>query len=143
MAMLRMRSIIKRRYLRRINPDTPEICRLYIHQNGLVRDHFGALSEENFIPAQSVVYQDIRGSAGMYAFSVSGTQAKGALKMLLDQGSGRANGALILNAIGITEEQPLKNPLAQPKGPAHELSGFFPVAWWDKPEPPLTNSPGR
>ncbi len=77
-------------YSSKINGDTPEICQLYLEQNDIVHDHFGELQEERFLKDESVtlVQDPNAGTVGLYTFRISGTKAKGTLKMVLGQGSG-------------------------------------------------------
>ena len=91
--------------------DTPEICRLYLEQNGFVHDHFGRLQEALFVKDKSVaiIQKPNPGTVGLYTFRVSGTKAKGTLQMLWDREVG--NGALTVNAINITEESPYSRPI--------------------------------
>ncbi len=113
-------------YSSRINGDTPEICQLYLEQNDIVHDHFGELQEERFLKDESVtlVQDPNAGTVGLYTFRISGTKAKGTLKMMWAREVG--NGALTVNAINITDELPLCQPLRQPgpKEVAPQLSGL-------------------
>jgi hypothetical protein len=112
-------------YESKINGDTPAICRLYLEQNPMVHDHFGKLQEEFFLKDESAVFVNDpdSGSQGLYTFSVTGTVAKGTLKMVWARETG--NGALTVSVISITEESPLSHPLTgrDPKEVAPQLSG--------------------
>ena len=113
-------------YSSKINGDTPEICQLYLEQNDIVHDHFGELQEERFLKDESVtlVQDPNAGTVGLYTFRISGTKAKGTLKMIWAREVG--NGALTVNAINITDELPLSHPLSEPgpKEVAPQLSGL-------------------
>ncbi|HXC61252.1 MAG TPA: hypothetical protein VNV63_01135 [Nitrospiria bacterium] len=104
--------------------DAPEICRLYLEQNGFVHDHFGRLQEALFVKDKSVaiIQKPNPGTVGLYTFRVSGTKAKGTLQMLWDREVG--NGALTVNAINITEESPYSRPITGhgPKTAAPQIS---------------------
>jgi hypothetical protein len=93
------------------NGDTPEICRLYLEQNGFVHDHFGKLQEESFVKDKSVatIQPPNPDTVGLYTFRVSGTKAKGILEMLWAREV--ENGALTVTAIHITEESPYSQPV--------------------------------
>ena len=95
----------------KINGDTPEICRLYLEQNAFVHDHFGELEEERFIKGESAAFiqQPNLGTLGLYTFKVTGTRAKGILKIIWARELG--NGALTVSAINITDEHPLSHPV--------------------------------
>jgi len=101
-------------YSSKINGNTPEICQLYLEQNDLVHDHFGKLQEERFLKDESVtlVQDPNAGTVGLYTFRISGTKAKGTLKMIWAREVG--NGALTVNAINIIDELPLSHPLSEP-----------------------------
>jgi hypothetical protein len=113
-------------YESRINGDTPAICRLYLEQNPMVHDHFGELQEELFLKDESAVFVNDpnSGTQGLYTFSVTGTVAKGTLKMVWARETG--DGALTVSAISITDQFPLSHPLTgrDPKEVAPELSGY-------------------
>jgi hypothetical protein len=96
--------------------DTPEICRLYLEQNGFVHDHFGRLREARFVKDKSVatIQPPNPGTVGLYTFKISGTKAKGTLEMLWAREV--ENGALTVNAIHITEESPYSQPVSS-QGP--------------------------
>ena len=106
--------------------DTPEICRLYLEQNGFVRDHFGKLREERFVKDKSMatIQPPNPDTVGLYTFKVSGTKAKGTLEMLWARAV--ENGALTVTAIRITEENPYSQPLTRhgPKEAAPQYSGL-------------------
>jgi hypothetical protein len=91
--------------------DTPEICRLYLEQNGFVHDHFGKLREESFVKDKSMatIQPPNPETIGLYTFKVSGTKAKGTLELLWAREV--ENGALTVTAIRITEESPYSQPL--------------------------------
>jgi hypothetical protein len=93
-----------------INGDTPAICRLYLEQNPIVHEHFGKLQEELFLKDESVVLVDDpnSGKQGLYMFRVTGSIAKGTLKMIWAREVG--DGALTVTAISITDERPLSHP---------------------------------
>jgi hypothetical protein len=113
-------------YESKINGDTPAICRLYLEQSALVHDHFGAVQEELFVKDESatIIQDQGSGTIGLYTFKVSGTKAKGTLKMVWAREVG--NGALTVTAISITDEHPLSHPLTdhRPKEAAPQLSGL-------------------
>ena len=113
-------------YESKINGDTPAICRLYLEQSAFVHDHFGALQEELFVKDESatIIQDQGSGTIGLYTFKVSGTKAKGTLKMVWAREVG--NGALTVTAISITDEHPLSHPLTdhRPKEAAPQLSGL-------------------
>ena len=118
-------------YSSRINGDTPEICQLYLEQNDIVHDHFGQLQEERFLKDESVtlVQDPNAGTVGLYTFRISGTKAKGTLKMIWAREVG--NGALTVNAINITDELPLSHPLSDPVRKKSRLSSqVFPAGHW-------------
>ena len=106
--------------------DAPEICRLYLEQNGFVHDHFGRLQEALFVKDKSVaiIQKPNPDTVGLYTFKVSGTKAKGTLQMLWAREVG--NGALTVNAINITEESPYSRPITGhgPKKAAPQISGL-------------------
>jgi hypothetical protein len=91
--------------------DTPDICRLYLEQNGFVHDHFGKLREESFVKDKSMatIQPPNPETIGLYTFKVSGTKAKGTLEMLWAREV--ENGALSVSAIRITEESPYSQPV--------------------------------
>jgi hypothetical protein len=91
--------------------DSPEICRLYLEQNGFVHDHFGRLREESFVKDKSMatIQPPNPDTVGLYTFKVAGTKAKGTLEMLWAREV--ENGALTVTAIRITEESPYSQPL--------------------------------
>ena len=64
------------------------------------------------------------GTQGLYTFRVTGTIAKGTLKMVWAREVG--DGALTVTAISITHECPLSHPIIghDPKEVAPQLSGF-------------------
>jgi hypothetical protein len=113
-------------YESKIDGDTPEICRLYLEQSAFVHDHFGQLQEEHFLRSESTAFtQDpSSGTMGLYTFKISGTKAKGTLKMVwareLD------SGALTVSVMNIVDEFPLSNPVKadDQKVAAPELSGL-------------------
>ena len=113
-------------YESKINGDTPEICRLYLEQNAFVHDHFGELQEERFLKDESAAFiqEPNLGTLGLYTFKVTGTKAKGVLKMIWARELG--NGALTVSAINITDEHPLSHPLTDhgPKEAEPRLSGL-------------------
>jgi hypothetical protein len=113
-------------YESKINGETPAICRLYLEQNPMVHDHFGKLQEEFFLKDESAVLinDPNSGTQGLYTFRVTGTIAKGTLKMVWAREVG--DGALTVTAISITDECPLSHPLTgqEPKEVAPELSGL-------------------
>ena len=90
-------------YENKINGDTPAICRLYLEQNPMVHEHFGALQEELFLKGESAVLVDDpnSGKEGLYTFRVTGSIAKGTLKMIWAREAG--DGALTVTAISITD----------------------------------------
>jgi hypothetical protein len=106
--------------------DAPEICRLYLEQNGFVQDHFGKLREESFVKDKSMttIQPPNPETVGLYTFKVSGTKAKGTLEMLWAREV--ENGALTVTAIRITEESPYSQPLTShgSKQAAPQYSGF-------------------
>jgi hypothetical protein len=106
--------------------DTPEICRLYLEQNGFVHDHFGKLREESFVKDKSMatIQPPNPETVGLYTFKVSGTKAEGTLEMLWAREV--ENGALTVTAIRITEESPYSQPLTShgSKQAAPQYSGF-------------------
>jgi hypothetical protein len=106
--------------------DTPEMCRLYLEQNGFVHDHFGKLREESFVKDKSMATIEPPNpeTVGLYTFKVSGAKAKGTLEMLWAREVG--NGALTVTAIRITEESPYSQPLTShgPKEAAPQYSGL-------------------
>ena len=106
--------------------DTPEICRLYLEQNGFVHDHFGKLREERFVKEKSMatIQPPNPDTVGLYTFKVSGTKAQGTLEMLWSREV--ENGALTVTAIRITEESPYSQPLTShgPKEAAPHYSGL-------------------
>ena len=125
-------------YESKINGDTPEICRLYLEQNAFVHDHFGELQEERFIKGESAAFiqEPNLGTLGLYTFKVTGTKAKGVLKMIWARELG--NGALTVSAINITDEHPLSHPVTDhgtkeaeprlsglPTGPLATISPFL------------------
>jgi len=125
-------------YESKINGDTPEICRLYLEQNAFVHDHFGELQEERFIKDESAAFiqEPNLGTIGLYTFKVTGTKAKGVLKMIWARELG--NGALTVSAINITDEHPFSHPItdhspkeveprlsALPTGPLAIISPFL------------------
>ena len=101
-------------YEYKINGDTPAICRLYLEQNPMVHEHFGELQEELFLKDQSAVLVDDpnSGKQGLYTFRVTGSIAKGTLKMIWAREVG--DGALTVTAIRITDERPLSHPRIGP-----------------------------
>jgi hypothetical protein len=113
-------------YESKIDGDTPEICRLYLEQSAFVHDHFGKLREERFLRGESMTFtQDPSlGTMGLCTFKISGTKAKGTLKMVwareLD------SGALTVSIMNIVDEFPLSNPVKadDQKGAAPEISGL-------------------
>ena len=113
-------------YESRINGDTPAICRLYLEQNPMVRDHFGELQEELFLKDESavIINDPNSGTQGLYTFRVTGTLAKGTLKMVWAREVGE--GALTVTAISITGEYPFAHPPAghDPKEVAPQVSGL-------------------
>jgi hypothetical protein len=98
----------------KIDGDTPAICRLYLEQNPMVHEHFGELQEELFLKDQSAVLVDDAnsGKQGLYTFRVTGSIAKGTLKMIWAREVG--DGALTVTAIRITDERPLLHPRIGP-----------------------------
>jgi hypothetical protein len=117
--------------------DTPDICRLYLEQNGFVYEHFGKLREESFVKDKSMatIQPPNPETVGLYTFKVSGTKAKGTLEMLWAREV--ENGALTVSAIRITEESPYSQPLTShglkeaapqysglPDGPIATISAF-------------------
>jgi hypothetical protein len=114
--------------------DTPEICRLYLEQNGFVHDHFGKLQEESFVKDKSIatIQPPNPETVGLYTFKVSGTKAKGSLEMLWAREV--ENGALTVTAIRITEESPYSQPVTSHglKQAAPQYSGL--------PEGPLATA---
>lgn len=110
----------------KINGDTPAICRLYLEQNPMVHDHFGELKQALFLKDQSAVLVDDPnwGRQGLYTFRVTGSIAKGTLKMVWAREVG--DGALTVTAISITEESPLRHPRTDPerKEVAPQVSGL-------------------
>ena len=113
-------------YESKINGDTPEICRLYLEQNGFVHDHFGELQEERFLKDESVAFiqEPNLGTLGLYAFKIIGTKEKGILNMIWARELG--NGALTVSAMDITDEHPLSHPVTDqgPKEAEPRLSGL-------------------
>jgi hypothetical protein len=113
-------------YESKINGDTPAICRLYLQQNPMVRDHFGKLQEELFLKDESAVLinDPNSGTQGLYTFRVTGTIAKGTLNMVWAREAG--DGALTVTAISITDERPLSHPPTghDLKEVAPQVSGF-------------------
>jgi hypothetical protein len=113
-------------YESEINGDTPAICRLYLEQNPMVHDHFGVLQEEVFLKDESAVLvkDPHSGTQGLYTFRVTGTLAKGSLKMVWAREVG--DGALTVSAISITDECPLLHPRVShdPKEVAPQVSGL-------------------
>jgi hypothetical protein len=107
-----------------INGDTPAICRLYLEQNPMVHDHFGELQEEVFLKDESAVLVDDPnwGTQGLYTFRVTGSIAKGTLKMVWAREAG--DGALTVTVISITDERPLAHPRTDPKEVAPQVSGL-------------------
>ena len=105
--------------------DTPEICQIYLEQNGFVHDHFGKLREESFVKNKSIatIQPPNPETVGIYTFKVLGTKAKGTLELLWTREVG--NGALTVTAIRITEESPYSQPLTShgPKEAAPKYSG--------------------
>jgi hypothetical protein len=97
-----------------INGDTPAICRLYLEQNPMVRDHFGELRQALFLKDQSAVLVDDPnwGRQGLYTFRVTGTIAKGTLKMVWAREAG--DGAVTVTAISITDEYPIPHAPTDP-----------------------------
>ena len=114
--------------------DTPEICRLYLEQNGFVHDHFGKLREETFVKDKSMATTQPPNpdTVGLYTFKVSGTKAKGTLEMLWAREV--ENGALTVTAIRITKESPYSQPVTSHglKQAAPQYSGL--------PEGPLATA---
>jgi hypothetical protein len=110
----------------KINGDTPAICRLYLEQNPMVHDHFGKLQEELFVKDESAVLVDDPnwGRQGLYTFRVTGSIAKGTLKMVWARETG--DGALTVTAISIIDESPLVHPRTSPelKEVAPQVSGL-------------------
>jgi hypothetical protein len=110
----------------KINGDTPAICRLYLEQNPMVHDHFGKLQEELFLKDESAVLVDDPnwGRQGLYTFRVTGSIAKGTLKMVWAREVG--DGALTVTAISIIDERPLAHPRIgpDPKEVAPRVSGL-------------------
>jgi hypothetical protein len=106
--------------------DTPEVCRLYLEQNGFVIDHFGKLREESFVKDKSVatIQAPNPETVGLYTFKISGTKAKGTLEMLWVREV--ENGGVTVTAIRITEESPYSQPLTShgPKESAPQYSGL-------------------
>ena len=117
-------------YESKINGDTPAICRLFLEQNSMVHAHFGKLQEELFLKDESAVLinDPNSGSQGLYSFRVTGTRAKGTLKIVWAREAG--DDALTVTAILITGEFPLSHPLTgrEPKKVAPEFSGGGPIA---------------
>jgi hypothetical protein len=113
-------------YESKINGDTPAICGLYLEQNPMVHDHFGELQEELFLKDESAVLinDPHSGRQGLYTFRVTGTIAKGTLKMVWAREAG--DGALTVTAISITDECPLRQPLIgqNPKEVPPQVSGL-------------------
>jgi hypothetical protein len=113
-------------YESKINGDTPAICRLYLEQNSMVHDHFGKLREERFLKDESAVLVNDpnSGTEGLYTFGVTGTIAKGTLKMVWARDAG--DGALTVTAIRITDESPLSHPLTDqnPENVAPQVPGL-------------------
>ena len=110
----------------KIDGDTPAICRLYLEQNPMVHDHFGELQEALFLKDESAVLVDDPnwGKQGLYTFRVTGSIAKGTLKMVWAREVG--DGALTVSAISITDERPLPHPDTgpDPKEVAPQVSGL-------------------
>jgi hypothetical protein len=106
--------------------DTPEVCRLYLEQNGFVHDHFGKLREESFVKDKSMatIQPPDPETVGLYTFKISGAKAKGTLEMLWAREVG--NGALTVTAIRIVEESPYTQPCTShgPKEAAPQYSGL-------------------
>jgi hypothetical protein len=102
-------------YENKINGDTPAICRLYLEQNPMVHDHFGELQEELFLKDESaVLVNDPKwGTQGLYTFRVTGSIAKGTLKMVWAREVG--DGALTVSAISITDEHPRPHSRTDPE----------------------------
>jgi hypothetical protein len=98
-------------YESKINGDTPAICRLYLEQNPMVHHHFGKLQEELFLNDESTVFVNDpnSGTQGLYTFRVTGTKAKGTLKMIWAREVG--DGALTVTVISITNQYPLSHPV--------------------------------
>ncbi len=94
----------------KIDGDTPAICRLYLEQNPMVHDHFGELQEAHFLKDESAVLADDPnwGKQGLYTFRVTGSIAKGTLRMVWAREVG--DGALTVSAISITDERPFPHP---------------------------------
>ena len=113
-------------YESKINGDTPAICRLYLEQNPMVRDHFGKLQEELFLNDKSAVLinDPNSGTQGIYTFRVTGTKAKGTVNMVWAREVG--DGALTVTVIGIIDEHPLSDPLTghDLEQVAPQVSGF-------------------
>jgi hypothetical protein len=113
-------------YESKINGDTPAICRLYLEQNPMVHHHFGKLQEELFLKDESTVFVNDpnSGTQGLYTFRVTGTRAKGILKMVWAREVG--DGALTVTVISITNVSPLSHPLTgqDQKEVAPEFSGL-------------------
>jgi hypothetical protein len=80
----------------------------------MVHEHFGELEEELFLKDQSAVLVDDpnSGKQGLYTFRVTGSIAKGTLKMIWAREVG--DGALTVTAIRITDERPLLHPRIGP-----------------------------
>ena len=78
----------------------------------MIHDHFGELQEELFVNDESAVLVNDPnlGTEGLYTFRVTGTKAKGTLKMVWVREVG--DGALTVSAISITDECPLSHPLS-------------------------------
>jgi hypothetical protein len=112
----------------KIHGDTPAICRLYLEQNPMVHEHFGELQEEFFLKDESAVLVDDPnwGTQGLYTFRVTGTIAKGTLKMVWAREVG--DGALTVTAISVTDESPLPHPRTgpDPKEITPQVSGLPP-----------------
>src|SRR5271166_2168746 len=113
-------------YESKINGDTPEICQLYLEQNAFVHDHFGELQKERFLKDESAAFiqEPNLGTLGLYTFEVTGTKAKGLLKMIWAREL--RSGALTVSAINITDEHPLAHPVTDqgPKEAEPRLSGL-------------------
>jgi hypothetical protein len=113
-------------YENKINGDTPAICRLYLEQNPMVHDHFGELQQALFLKDESAVLADDPnwGAQGLYTFRVTGTIAKGTLKMVWAREVG--DGALTVTAISITDECPFPHARTgpEPNEEVPQVSGF-------------------